>query len=51
MRHTLRMSRNLLDRNLIVGSVKKRLRRSTFGLKFHEKGSYEMVVDTNKLKK
>lgn len=36
-----KLSRSLLDRNLIVGSSKKRVRRSMLGLRFLEKGSYQ----------
>jgi hypothetical protein len=38
-----RISRSFLDRNLIVGSNKKRTRRSILGLQFLEKGSYQSL--------
>jgi hypothetical protein len=36
-----KLSRSLLDRNLIVGTSRKRIRRSMLGLQFLEKGSYQ----------
>ncbi len=36
-----KLSKSLLDRNLIVGTSKKRIRRSMLGLQFLEKGSYQ----------
>ena len=38
-----KLSRSLLDRNLIVGTSKRRLRRSILGLQFLEKGSYQPI--------
>lgn len=35
------MSRNFLDRNLVVSGAKKRIRRSMLGLQFLEQGSYQ----------
>lgn len=38
-----RLGKTFLDRNLIVSSNKKRVRRSILGLQFLEKGSYQPV--------
>lgn len=38
-----RLGKSFLDRNLIVSSSKKRVRRSILGLQFLEKGSYQPV--------
>ena len=42
-----KLSRSLLDRNLIVGSSKRRVRRSMLGLQFLEKGSYQPAEQRN----
>ena len=38
-----KLSKNLLDRNLVVAGNKKRIKRSKLGLQFLEKGSYQSV--------
>lgn len=51
VKHTIKISRNLLDRNLFVSTSKKRLRRSLLGLQFLEQGSYQAVDTKTETKK
>jgi len=41
VKQTQKLAKSFLDLNLIVGSSKRRVRRSMLGLQFLEKGSYQ----------
>jgi hypothetical protein len=44
------MGKSFLDRNLIVSSSKKRIKRAILGLQFLEKGSYQPVEHQKEVK-
>ena len=41
IKHSQKIAKSFFDRNLVVGSSRRRLRRSMLGLQFLEKGSYQ----------
>ena len=51
VKQSKKIARSFLDRNLLVGSSKKRIRRSMLGLQFLEKGSYQTTEKRAEIKK